>query len=205
MRILTVGLTSGSTRKNLGMNWLTLGLAVFVAVHLLSSVVPSACTSLKGAIGENAFRGAYSLLVLGGIVMIVIGWRSSIPVVVYAPPVWGTSVAFFLMLVSVFLFGASHAKTNIKRYVRHPQLTSVLVWSIAHLLSNGDIRSLTLFGTLGLWALIEIPLINRREGTWEKPERASMRSEVIGATISVVVYLVLIALHPYYAGVSPLQ
>ncbi len=187
------------------MNWLTLGLAVFVAVHLVSSVAPSACAALKSAIGENAFRGAYSVLALAGIVMIVIGWRNSVPVLVYAPPAWGMTVASFLMLISVFLFGASHAKTNIKRYVRHPQLTSVFVWSVAHLLSNGDIRSLTLFGTLGLWALVEMPLINRREGQWEKPERASVRSEMIGATISVVVFLVLIALHPYYAGVSPLR
>ena len=187
------------------MNWLTIGLAIFVAVHLISSVTPSACASLKSAIGNNAFRGAYSVLALAGIVLIVIGWRSSVPVVVYAPPAWGMTVAFFLMLISVFLFGASHAKTNIKRYVRHPQLTAVLVWSIAHMLSNGDIRSLTLFGTLGLWALVSIPLINRREGEWQKPERASMRSEMIGATISVVVYLVMIALHPYYAGVSPLS
>jgi len=63
---------------------------------------------------------------------------------------------------------------------------------------------LILFAGLGLWAAAEMSLINHREGVWVKPERASVKSEVIGATVGVVVFLVLIALHPYFAGVSPL-
>ncbi|MEM9208900.1 MAG: NnrU family protein, partial [Pseudomonadota bacterium] len=125
------------------MDLLTFGLALFVAVHLVSSVAPASCRALKSAIGEPAFRGAYSVLVLAGLVMIVIGWRRSVPVLIYTPPMWGTTAALFLMLIAVVLFGASHARTNLKRYVRHPQLTGVLIWSLAHLLSNGDIRSAT--------------------------------------------------------------
>lgn len=186
------------------MNWLITGIALFTIVHLLSSAAPTLRSSLKEAIGEKPYRGIYALLSLAGIAMIVVGWRSTIPTVVYAPPAWGATVTFFLMFVAIVLFGASHAKTNIKRYVRHPQLTSVVLFSIAHLLANGDIRSIVLFASLGVWALVEIPLINRRDGEWIKPPRASMKSEMIGATISVVVFLVLIALHPYFAGVSPL-
>ena len=186
------------------MNWLIFGTALFVSVHLVSAVVPSSVAALKSAVGEKPFRGVYSLLVLAGVVLIVVGWRSAVPVAVYAPPEFGPTLAFLLMFVSIFLFGASHAKTSLKRYVRHPQLTAVLLWSIAHLLSNGDIRSLVLFGSLGVWALVEMPLINHRDGEWEKPPRASMKSELIGAAISVVVFLVLIALHPHFAGVSPL-
>lgn len=186
------------------MNWLIFGTALFVSVHLVSAVVPSSCASLKAAVGAKAYRGIYSLLAVTGIALIVFGWRNAVPIAVYAPPDFGPTLAFLLMFVSVFLFGASHARTSLKRYVRHPQLAAVLLWSAAHLLSNGDIRSIVLFGSLGVWALIEIPLINHREGEWQKPPRASMRSEMIGATISVVVFLVLIALHPYFAGVSPL-
>lgn len=186
------------------MDWLIFGIALFTAVHLLSAVAPSSVASLKQAIGEKIFRGAYSLLVLAGIVLIVVGWRSAIPVAVYAPPAWGPTVAFLLMFVAVVLFGASHARTNLKRYIRHPQLSSVVLFAIAHLLANGDIRSIVLFTSLGVWALIEMPLISRREGEWNKPPRASARSEMIGAAISVVVFLVLVALHPYFAGVSPL-
>jgi len=186
------------------MNWLIFGIALFTAVHLVSAVVPASCRSLKAAIGDKVFRSVYSLLVLAGLVLIVVGWRSAVPVAVYAPPAWGPTVAFLLMFAAVFLFGASHAKTNFKRYLRHPQLTGVLLFSAAHLLANGDIRSIVLFTSLGAWALVEIALINRREGEWVKPPRAGMRSEMIGAAVSVVVFLVLVALHPYFAGVSPL-
>lgn len=186
------------------MTWLISGIALFVIVHLSSSAFPGMRSMLKETIGEKAHRGAFAALALAGVVMIVIGWRSTIPVAIYAPPSWGATLAFLLMFISIVLFGASHAKTNIKRVVRHPQLTAVALWSVAHLASNGDTRSLILFGSLGLWALTEMLLINRRDGEWLKPERAMMKNEAIGATISVIVFLVLLALHPYFAGVSPL-
>ena len=100
------------------------------------------------------------------------------------------------------LFGAAHQPTRIKRVVRHPQLTGMLVWSLSHLLSNGDTRSLALFGGLGLWALIEMLLISRREGAWQKPHGPALSIEVRGIVISTVVFFVLVFLHPYFAGVS---
>ena len=192
------------TKGKRRMNWLIAGVALFISTHLVSAVVPSAVSSLKAAIGPNLFRGIYSVLVLVGVTLIVIGWRSAIPVVVYAPPVWGSHLALTLMFVAVYLFGASHAKLRVLRFVRHPQLTAVLIWSVSHLLANGDIRSIILFGPLGIWAALEIPLINRREGEWQKPAPAAMKSEIIGLVVGAVVYLVLIALHPYFAGVSPI-
>ena len=186
------------------MTWLITGIAVFTLVHLSSSALPALRTALQSSMGTNAYRGIYAALVLAGLVMIVLGWRSTMPTAVYAPPTWGPTLAFLLMFVAVVLFGASHARTNIKRLVRHPQLSAVLLWSIAHLSANGDSRSLVLFGSLGAWSLIDMAFINRRDGEWVKPERAAMKSEMIGAAVSVIVFLVLIALHRYYAGVSPL-
>lgn len=186
------------------MAWLVGGIALFSIIHLSAALIPTLRDALKLAMGPGAFKAVFSALALAGIVMIVTGWRNTMPVAVYAPPAWGSTLAFLLMFVSVVLFGAAHAKTNIKRIVRHPQLSSVLLWSIAHLVSNGDSRSLILFGSLGVWAMIEMPLINRREGEWLRPARASSRSELIGAAISTVIFLVLIALHPYFAGVSPI-
>jgi len=186
------------------MTWLLSGIALFTLLHLTSSVVPSLRDYLQTMFGRNAYRAGFAILAILGFVMIVIGWRSSVPIAVYAPPAWGATLALLLMFVAIVLFGAAHAKTNIKRFVRHPQLTSVLLWSLAHLASNGDSRSLILFGSLGVWAALEIVMINRRDGHWQKPGRATSKSEAIGATISVVIFLVLIALHPYFAGVSPL-
>lgn len=182
------------------MTWLISGLALWALIHLFAAVAPAARAGLTGAMGEKGSKGVIALGILAGLVLIVVGWRSILPYTVYIPPTWGDEAALVLMFAAVFLFGAAHGKSNIKRFVRHPQLTGVIVWSIAHLLANGDNRSLVLFGTLGAWALIEIPLINRRESAWVKPDPSSFRTEVIGVVITVVVFVVLIALHPYYAG-----
>lgn len=185
------------------MLWLVSGLGLFTLVHLAQASLPSATAELKQRFGAG-YRGLFAALSLAGVAMIVVGWRSTPPSMVYLPPIWGHKVALVLMFVALFLFGASHGKTRVKRFVRHPQLTAVVVWSIAHLLSNGDSRSIVLFGTLGAWAIAEIVLLNRRDGAWEKPLIPSGRSEVITAVISIVVFLVLLSLHPYYAGVSPI-
>ena len=178
------------------MYWLLSGIALFTVIHLTASALPSLRRSVREAIGHTTYRAVFAVLAIIGFVLIVVGWRSVTPIAIYSPPAWGPTLALPLMFVAVILFGAAHARTNIKRIVRHPQLTSIVLWSIAHLAANGDSRSLILFGSLGVWAAIEIALINRRDGEWLKPDRATMRNELIGAAVGVVVFLVLFALHP---------
>lgn len=187
------------------MTLLIAGLALWVLIHMMPAATTAWRQALVESAGAKTYRAVFALLITLGLVLIVLGWRSTEPVAVYVPPAWGRDVSLFLMFLSVLLFGASHAKTNVKRLIRHPQLTAVIVWSIAHLLANGDSRSLVLFGTLGVWALIEILLINRRDGTWTPPPPASRRSELIAAAVTVVVFIVLIAVHPWIAGVPLLH
>jgi uncharacterized membrane protein len=186
------------------MIWLVSGIVVWATIHFVPSVLPGVRGKMITAMGEKTYSGLFALVVLGALIMIIGGWRTTVPVAIYAPPGWGPNFAFLLMFAAVVLFGAAHSRTNIKRVIRHPQLTGMMFWSIAHILSNGDLRSLVLFGGLGAWAMAEMSLINHREGMWVKPDRASLKSEAIGATIGTVVFLVLVALHPYFAGVSPL-
>jgi uncharacterized membrane protein len=190
--------------KDNQMIWLVSGIVLWAVMHFIPAGLPDFRKWIMSQVGETTYRGVFALLVVIALVMIIAGWRSTVPVVIYAPPAWGPNATFLLMFVAIVLFGAAHAKTNIKRVIRHPQLNGLLLWSLGHIVSNGDIRSLLLFGGLGLWASIEIALLDHRDGEWIKPERASLRSEAIGATVGVVVFLVLIALHPYFAGVSPL-
>lgn len=186
------------------MNLLVAGMILWAVVHLFPAVAAPVRGKLIAAVGEKPYRGAFALVMFVALGMIIAGWRSTPPAALYSPPAWSRELAFLLMFFSIVLFGASHAKTNIKRFVRHPQLSSIILWALAHLVANGDSRSLVLFGGMLAWAMVEIPLINRRQGEWVKPQRAAMRSEMIGIAISVVIFLVLVALHPNFAGVSAL-
>ena len=183
------------------MIWLCIGVLLFMLVHFVPSLATGLRNSLINHVGKHPYRGLFSLLLVISIALMVFGWRSTTPELVYLPPSWAMPLTSVLMLISVMLFGAAHQPTRIKRVVRHPQLTGMLVWSLSHLLSNGDSRSLVLFG-LGLWALIEMPLINRRAGAWVRPDAPALSIEIRGILISVVVFFVLVFLHPYFAGVS---
>ncbi len=186
------------------MIWLCIGVLLFIVVHLVPCLARGFRDSLIERVGEQPYRGIFSVIQLMAIVLMIIGWRSTTPEFVYTPPSWGIPAASLLMLIAVMLFGAAQQPTRIKRYVRHPQLTGMAVWSVSHLLSNGDSRSLVLFGGLGLWALLEMFLINQREGAWVKPYGPALSVEVRGIVISAVVFFVLVYLHPYFAGVSPI-
>lgn len=186
------------------MIWLVAGILLWMIVHLSPALMPGFRRALIDKLGEGPYKGLFALDIVIAIVLIVIGWRSTAPEIVYLPPAWGHSASLVLMVVSVYLLGAANMKTAIKRFIRHPQLTGVVVWSIAHLLSNGDVRSVILFGGLGIWALVEIPLISRREGAWVKPEAPPLTVELRGVVIAAIVYVVLVFLHPYFAGVSPM-
>jgi uncharacterized membrane protein len=105
--------------------------------------------------------------------------------------------------VALLLFAASGMTTNIKRVLRHPQLTGLATWAAAHLLANGELRSLVLFGGLGLWAVVAMLFINRRDGAWQKPEPQPMAGEWKPAAAAVAGFAVLYLLHPWIAGVAP--
>jgi uncharacterized membrane protein len=183
---------------------LSIGVLLWVVVHLIPTIQQPLKKSLVDKLGENGYRGAFSLAILAALLMIVLGWRSTPEQYLYILPQWSRLAGFGLMIVSFVLLGAAHYPTAIKRYIRHPMLMGVFLWAVSHLLTNGTGRALVLFGGLGLWALIEIPLINRREGDYVKPEAPGAKKEFMGIIISAVIFVVTLTLHPYFAGVSPL-
>lgn len=136
--------------------------------------------------------------------MIVVGWRSITPEFLYLLPPFTRPIAMLLILAAFILFGAAKAPTRIKQYIRHPQLMSVVLWATAHLMLNGDSRAVILFGTLGIWAILEMVFINNRDGEWVKPSIPGWGAELKLLAIGVVMYVVVIFLHPYIAGVPVL-
>jgi uncharacterized membrane protein len=183
---------------------LVLGVLLWSAVHLLPCAGASVRAGLVERLGEGPYKGLFALSIVISVVLMVLGWRSTDPRLVYLPPVWTIPISDVLMLVALFLFVASALPTNVKRILRHPQLTSIVIWAGAHLLSNGDTRSLVLFGGLGAWAIVAMLAINRRDGAWRKPDPLPFSAELKPLVGAIVAFGVLFAVHPWFAGVSPM-
>lgn len=180
---------------------LVTGLFMWSGLHFIPSLAIPFRQRLIGGLGKKLYTIVFSLLVVSSIAFMVFGWRSIEPFYIYALPGWSRPLTILLILIAFILFSAAHAKTNIRRVIRHSQLSGLVLWSVGHLLSNGDQRSLVLFGTLGIWAVVEIMLINKREGAWIKPEPASFKSEILMLAKGLVIFIVFLLLHPYIAGV----
>ncbi len=187
------------------MAWLIAGVLLWSALHLSPALLPGTRRQLMDRLGNKRYRGLFALLIVGAIVLIVIGWRSVAIRPVYVPPLYGSSVVMLLMYVSFLLFAAADAPGNLKRFIRHPMLTGAVVWSIAHLLANGDNRSVVLFGGIGAWALVEMIAINHRDGAWQRPAPVAVSKDVMTAFGSAVLYAIVLFLHKYLFGVAPLQ
>ncbi|MCL1038319.1 NnrU family protein [Shewanella submarina] len=183
------------------MLYLILGVLLWSLTHLLPSLAPNwRAAQLASSVGR--YKGLFSLSILISLGLIVYGWRHTPVEYLYVAGMGMRHATMSLMLVAFILFGASMYPTRIKRLIRHPMLMSVVVWAVAHMLSNGESRSLVLFGGLGAWALVQMLLINRRDGDWVKPDVGSWVREIRGAVISLVIMVAAVWLHPYFAGVA---
>lgn len=187
------------------MTLLILGIALFVIVHLVP-MFPGLRQASVGMLGENLYKIVFSLLSLLGIVFIVIGWQRTPPVdFVYQPPHGLRHATMLLVLIAFILLAAANTKNNIKRFIRHPMLSGVIVWGIAHLLANGELRSVILFGAFVVWALLEIMLSNARDGVWQKPAPVAVSKDILVIVIGVVIYAVVLLAHPWLFGVPVLN
>ncbi len=178
------------------------GLLVWSLVHFIPSLSAGLKRKWISTLGENGYMLSFSVVILSSLVLIVLGWRSTTPSYIYSLPDIVRPISIVLMAIAFVFFVAANYPSRIKQFVRHLQLTSIIIWSTAHLLTNGDSRSVLLFGWLGIWAVLEIFLINRREGEWVKEVSVSWGQEAKGIAISLIIFAVIYFAHPYIAGVS---
>ena len=184
------------------MTLLTLGMLLFALVHFIPSMTPALKTAAIQRLGENGYKGIFSLLLLAAFALIIIGWRSVIPSLIYTPPHALHNFALGLLAFAFLLLVVTSRKSRLRLFIRHPQLTGVAIWGLSHLLLNGDNRSVVLFGGMLLWAVVEIIVISKREGVWIKTEPPSWGAEVVTVLIAAVTIAVVIAIHPWLSGVA---
>ena len=151
--------------------------------------------------GEAFYKIGYSCAALVGLILIIIGKGRAEYVPIWDPPDWAYHVTQIAMLFSLIFFPAAYLPTNLKRFMRHPFLTGLALWAWSHLLVNGDLASVVLFGGFGAFALFDMWSSNRR-GSEKSDQKFPVYRDIILVAVGIVLYGIIIHLHPYLFGVS---
>lgn len=146
------------------MLWLVAGLVLFLGVHSVSIVAPGARDRWAARLGENPWKGIYSIVSLAGLVLIVLGYSAArqSPIVLYTPPTALRHLSALLMLPVFILLIAAYVPGRIRRAAKHPMLAAVKFWALAHLLANGTLADVLLFGGFLAWAVADRISVKRR-------------------------------------------
>jgi uncharacterized membrane protein len=182
-----------------------LGLCVFFAAHAFTTR-RELRSKLIAAMGEGSYKIVYSLVSLAGLVLIVWGfahYRATGWIDVWHPPKALRHVAVALMLPAVILVVASYIRGRIYAILKHPMLAGIKLWAAAHLLANGDLGSIILFGSFLGWAAFDRISLKRRADAGAPPiPVGGFTNDLIAVAIGVVAYLALaFAFHPVVIGV----
>ena len=185
------------------MNWLILGLALLIGIHLVPAV-PSLRRALVMRLGISPYKGLFALIALTGLTLIILGMSRAPFIPVWEPPFWGRSVVPLFMLPALILLVGAYLPGNIHRFTPHPMLWGVILWAVGHLFANGDAASLLLFGSLGLYSFFAIWSANRR-GAARATVTLTMDRDLIVIGVGLVLYIALVFLHSTLFGVAAIS
>jgi uncharacterized membrane protein len=189
----------------MGLGLLILGLVLFLGVHTLTTQ-RDARAALIGKFGRGGYKGLYSLASISGLALIVWGYsvyRATGWIDVWSPPVAMRHITLLLMLPAVIFVVASYIRGRIYTTLKHPMLAGIKLWAAAHLLANGDLGSIVLFGSFLAWAVYDrISLKHRADAGAPPIPVGGPGNDAIAVAVGVVVYAALaFAFHPLVIGV----
>lgn len=191
------------------MLYLVLGLVIFFGAHLFSafrSREPG--KDLKAKLGYGPYMGLYTLVSVVGLGLIIWGFGAARPApILYQPPAWMAHLNLVLMLPALILLAAAYTPTGrIRKVVRHPMLAAVKIWALGHLLANGELNSVLLFGSFLAYGVIDRIAVKKRGDIGPGPDAAVSAMGDLGAVvIGAAAYAVLLFwLHPIAFGVAAL-
>jgi uncharacterized membrane protein len=179
-----------------------IGLIVFFGVHAVPTLARGWRDALIAKLGEGPYKGLYALASLAGFTLIIIGWRSADASQLYVTPAYFRHITYALMLIALILLVAAYVPAGrIAAAVKHPMLAAVKIWAFAHLLANGEVRSVLLFGAFLIFAVAARISAKKRAA----PIRAAgpWRNDGVAIIVGVAAYAGIAAyLHQYIAGVA---
>ena len=181
------------------MNLLILGIIIFFSIHLVP-IFPIK-NILINRLGENKYKGLFSLIALLGLLIIIYGFSRADFYPIWDPLPYSKEIALALMPISMILLAAANIQTNIKKFIKHPMLISILIWSFVHLIANGDLRSIILFGSFGTYTLIDI-FFSKKVLTTNIEVKYTLSKDIMVIIIGLVAYLIIVYYHQFIAGVT---
>lgn len=175
------------------------GILLWTLVHCIPVFAPKIRSKTISKIGIGPYKGLFALSLIGAISLMANGWQDY-PEEFYFPQAAGMrEISFILIFFAIILFVASSLKTNIKRYLRHPQLNGVMLWAFAHILSNGQAKAILLFSGFIVWAFLMKIGLNKRDGEWGKPDAIRYTHDIKVIAIAAIVYSIILFSHQYFA------
>jgi uncharacterized membrane protein len=188
----------------MGLAILVVGLVVFIGPHVFVTMRAQRAAVIA-RIGEGTYKGLMAVASLLGLILIAYGfgqYRATNWVDVWYPPRWTYYITQFLMWPASIFVVAAYIRGNIWRTLRHPMLVGVKTWAVAHLISNGDLGSILLFGSFLAWAGYDRITLKRRTDAGAPPIPAGgLRNDIIAFVVGTVLYLALgLVFHPLVIG-----
>lgn len=177
------------------MIWLVIGVALWAYSHLMKRVTPG----FRASLGDGPGKGVAAVLSLLAVWAMVHGYGAAKLTMTWDPqaPEFLRHINNLLMVVAVILVNLGYSRGVMRTWMRHPMLTAVKVWALAHLLVNWNIPSFVLFGGLLAWAVVDVIMINRMERAWVRPAPGPVVNDVIYLVISLVVVGVIGYVHAW--------
>jgi uncharacterized membrane protein len=188
------------------MTLLIIGIVVFLGIHILPTL-PGLRDDLNGRLGETGYNILFSLLSVAGFVLLVYGFAQAPVIQIWTPPDWTRWVAIVLMLPAFIFLVAAYVPGEIKAKLKHPFLVAIKTWALAHLIANGDLASIVLFGSFLAYAVYDRITLKRRQPTSliGVAKTGGRRNDLIAIGLGAVLYvLFLVWLHSLLIGTTPL-
>lgn len=180
---------------------LVIGLIAFLGLHLLPGL-PGYREKLVARLGENGYRAAFSIASIATLVLLIWGYASAPFVEVWSPPIWTRHLAALLMAVALIALMAAFFPGRIKLRLKHPMLVAIKIWATAHLLANGDLASMLLFGGFLAYAVVDRILVKQRGERIAGVPGSAARNDAITVIAGLALYVAIVMwLHRIVIGV----
>ncbi|HEX2791980.1 MAG TPA: NnrU family protein [Steroidobacteraceae bacterium] len=183
---------------------LIVGLILFFGPHSIAVVAPGWRNRVVMHLRERSWKGAYSLLSAAGLIFIVLGFAHArrSPLVLYTSPAWLHDVTWVLMLPVFPLLLAAYLPGRIQGAAKHPMLAAIKLWATAHLLVNGTLADVLLFGSFLIWAVAVRISVKRRVPASVRGAPPSRYNDLIALLLGLALYaLFILRLHAVLIGV----